>query len=191
MDPGVSRYWQTKCQLARPIGWYGGLFFGDRNRASCWSCPRPGRWGRLRPGRAIGILAVDIHHLDPAAGGPVWRLAGSGAFQAKKRRTNEFALEERHARKSGTNLSKLRPRGNRPFTWVFAFGPKSAKSGGQEVRRELASGERFVAVSAPGQPIGLPRTPQETCHSARRSVRRRARLVWGWRMGWDSNPRWA
>ena len=48
----------------------------------------------------------------------------------------------------------------------------------QEVRRELASGERFSAVSAPGQSTGLPRKPQETCHSARRSVRRRARLVW-------------
>lgn len=48
----------------------------------------------------------------------------------------------------------------------------------QEVRRELASGERFSAVSAPGQSTGLPRIPQETCHSARRSVWRRVRLVW-------------
>src|SRR4051812_11803630 len=48
----------------------------------------------------------------------------------------------------------------------------------QEVRRELASGERFSAVSAPGQSTGLPRYPQETCHSARRPVWRRARLVW-------------
>ena len=47
----------------------------------------------------------------------------------------------------------------------------------QEVRRELASGERFWAVSAPGQSIGLPRKPQETCHAARRSVGRRARLA--------------
>jgi len=48
----------------------------------------------------------------------------------------------------------------------------------QEVRRELASRERFSAVSATGQSTGLPRKPQETCHSARRPVRRRARLVW-------------
>ena len=48
----------------------------------------------------------------------------------------------------------------------------------QEVRRELASGERFSAVAAAGQSTGLPRKPQETCHSARRLVRRRARLVW-------------
>ncbi len=40
----------------------------------------------------------------------------------------------------------------------------------QQVRRKLASGERFSAVSAPGQSTALPRKPQETCHSARRSV---------------------
>ena len=44
----------------------------------------------------------------------------------------------------------------------------------QEVRRELASGERFSAVSVSGQSTGLTRKPQETCHSARRSVCRRA-----------------
>ena len=43
----------------------------------------------------------------------------------------------------------------------------------QEVRRELASGERFLAVSAYCQSTGLPQKPQETCHSARRQVRRR------------------
>lgn len=48
----------------------------------------------------------------------------------------------------------------------------------QQVRREPASGERFPGVSAPGQSTGLPRKPQETCHSARRWVRRRVRLVW-------------
>ncbi len=48
----------------------------------------------------------------------------------------------------------------------------------QEVRRDLASGERFSGFPAPGQSTGLPRKPQETCRSARRSVRRRARLVW-------------
>lgn len=48
----------------------------------------------------------------------------------------------------------------------------------QEVRRELACGERFSAVFGSGQSTGLPRKPQETCHSARRSGRRRARLVW-------------
>ena len=48
----------------------------------------------------------------------------------------------------------------------------------QEVRRELASGERFPAVSASCQSTGPRRNPQETCHSARRLVRRRARLVW-------------
>jgi hypothetical protein len=42
----------------------------------------------------------------------------------------------------------------------------------------MASGERFPAVSASDQSTGLPRKPQETCHSARRPVRRRARLVW-------------
>lgn len=44
----------------------------------------------------------------------------------------------------------------------------------QEVRRAMASGERFPVVSAPGQSTGLPRKPEETCHSARRSVCRRA-----------------
>ncbi len=48
----------------------------------------------------------------------------------------------------------------------------------QEVRRELASGERFSPVSAPSQSTGLPRKPQETCHSARRLVCRRARRAW-------------
>jgi hypothetical protein len=48
----------------------------------------------------------------------------------------------------------------------------------QKVRREWASGKRIPAVSAPGQSTGLSRKPQETCHSARRSVRRRARLAW-------------
>ena len=48
----------------------------------------------------------------------------------------------------------------------------------QEVRRERASGERFSAVSAPGQSAGMPRKPRETCHSARRSVWRRAWLLW-------------
>jgi hypothetical protein len=47
----------------------------------------------------------------------------------------------------------------------------------QEVRRELASGERFSAVSASGQSTGLPRKPQETWDSARRSVRRRVWLA--------------
>ena len=42
----------------------------------------------------------------------------------------------------------------------------------------MASGERFSPVSASWQSTGQPRKPQETCHSARRSVRRRARLVW-------------
>ena len=48
----------------------------------------------------------------------------------------------------------------------------------QEVRRERASRERFSAFSAPGQSTGLSRKPQETCHSARRPVGRRVRLVW-------------
>ena len=48
----------------------------------------------------------------------------------------------------------------------------------QEVRRELASGERFSGFSGPGQSTGLPRKPQETCHSAGRWVGRRVRLVW-------------
>ncbi len=47
----------------------------------------------------------------------------------------------------------------------------------QEVRREMAYGERFSAFSAPRQSTGRLRKPQETCHSARRWVRRRARLV--------------
>ena len=42
----------------------------------------------------------------------------------------------------------------------------------------MAFGERISAVSVPGQSTGLPRKPQETCHSARRSVWRRVRLVW-------------
>jgi len=47
----------------------------------------------------------------------------------------------------------------------------------QEVRRELASGERFSAFSALGQSTGLPQKPQKTCHSARRSLMRRVWLV--------------
>jgi len=42
----------------------------------------------------------------------------------------------------------------------------------------MASGERFSGVSGPGQSTGLLRKPQETCHSARHLVRRRAWLVW-------------
>ena len=48
----------------------------------------------------------------------------------------------------------------------------------QKVWREKAFGERFSFVSGPGQSTGLPRKPQETCHSVRRSGGRRARLVW-------------
>jgi hypothetical protein len=44
-------------------------------------------------------------------------------------------------------------------------------------RRELVSGERLSAVSASGQSTGRPPKRQETCHSARRQVRRRVRLV--------------
>ena len=47
-----------------------------------------------------------------------------------------------------------------------------------QVRREMASGERFSELSTTGQSTGLPQKPQETCHSARRSIGRRARLVW-------------
>ena len=43
----------------------------------------------------------------------------------------------------------------------------------QEIRRELASGERFSPVCASGQSTAFPQKPQETCHSARRSVGRR------------------
>ena len=39
----------------------------------------------------------------------------------------------------------------------------------------MASGERFLSVSAPSQSTGPPQKPQETCHSARQLVRRR---VW-------------
>lgn len=48
----------------------------------------------------------------------------------------------------------------------------------QQVRRELASGERFSAVSASGQSIDPPGEPQKTCHLARRSVYRRAARLW-------------
>ena len=47
----------------------------------------------------------------------------------------------------------------------------------QEVRRELASGERFSGLAASCQSTGLPQKPQETCHSARRTIWRRARLA--------------
>jgi hypothetical protein len=61
----------------------------------------------------------------------------------------------------------------------------------QQVRRDLASGERFPAVAARGRSAGPPGKPQETCHSARRSVRRRARRVWELAEGvrLDSNRR--
>ena len=41
----------------------------------------------------------------------------------------------------------------------------------------MASGEWFSGFFAPGQSTGMPQKPQETCHSARWLVRRRARLV--------------
>jgi hypothetical protein len=47
----------------------------------------------------------------------------------------------------------------------------------QEVRRELACGERLSGFSAPGQSTGLPQKPQETCHAALCPVRRRVWLV--------------
>lgn len=61
------------------------------------------------------------------------------------------------------------------YSWTFS---SVLKRPSQQVRRELASGERFSGVSGPGQSTGLPRKAQETCHSARRPVRRRALLVW-------------
>ena len=63
----------------------------------------------------------------------------------------------------------------------------------QEVRRERASGEQFLGFSAQGQSTGLPRKPQETCHSARRLVRWRVRLVWelAEEVPPDMNGRWA
>jgi len=48
----------------------------------------------------------------------------------------------------------------------------------QEVRRELASGERFSGFSRPGQSTGLPQKPQETCHSALCRVWKRVWLVY-------------
>jgi len=41
----------------------------------------------------------------------------------------------------------------------------------------MASGERFSGFSASGQSTGLPQKTQETCHSARRPIRRRAWLA--------------
>ena len=48
----------------------------------------------------------------------------------------------------------------------------------QEVQRKMASGERFLPVSAPRQSTGLPQKPQETCHSAWCRVWRRVWLVY-------------
>ena len=57
----------------------------------------------------------------------------------------------------------------------------------QQVRRECASEERFSAACGSGQSTGLPRKAREPCHSARRSVRRRAersrKLAEGVRLG--------
>lgn len=41
----------------------------------------------------------------------------------------------------------------------------------------MASGERFPAVAAPGRSTGLPRKPQETCHSVPCPANRRARCL--------------
>ena len=48
----------------------------------------------------------------------------------------------------------------------------------QEVRRELASGERFSGFSGSCQSTGLHRKPQETCHTVRWLVRRRVWLAY-------------
>ena len=43
----------------------------------------------------------------------------------------------------------------------------------QEVRRELALGERFLGLSRPGRSIGPPQKPQKSCQTAGRSGGRR------------------
>lgn len=57
----------------------------------------------------------------------------------------------------------------------------------QEAGRELASGERFWPVSAPGQSMGLPRKPRDPCASRRECRKWRARrpreLAEGVRLG--------
>jgi hypothetical protein len=91
-------------------------------------------------------------------------------------RTRVFTPEVRISGKWGSNHGKCQTRRNRPLTWVFAFRTETPKSGGPE-RKGLR--RACSAASASCQSTGLPRKHQETCHSRPRSVRRRARLVWG------------
>jgi hypothetical protein len=61
----------------------------------------------------------------------------------------------------------------------------------QEVRRELASGKRFLPVAASGQSTGLPEHSRKPANQrGGRSGGERGSYR-NWRMGWDSNPRYA
>ena len=79
-------------------------------------------------------------------------------------RTEVFALEVRVSGERGSNQGKCRPRGTRPFTWVFEFRTKSHKSGGPErigLRRAISGRLRDEPVtrSAPRTPGDLPLSP--------------------------------
>jgi len=91
------------------------------------------------------------------------------AYQSVRSRSTHFGQVGCEPEQGSTTL---RPAFN------LGFLSSVLKRSSHQVRRESASGERFLAISASGQSTGLPRKPQETCHSAPRLVRRRARLVW-------------
>jgi len=90
-------------------------------------------------------------------------------------RTKVFALAVR-IRASGVRTGARTDRAETGLLPRFLSSVLNRPS--QEVWRELASGERIPGVFPPGQSTDLSQTPQETCHSARRPVRLRARLVW-------------
>ena len=106
--------------------------------------------------------------------------ARKSGFSAIASRSRLTAVPKCSLSKYGFRASGVRTTANadRAETGLLPrFLSSVLKRPSQEVRRELASGEPFSAVSASGQSTGLPQKPQETCHAARRSVGRRARLA--------------
>ncbi len=105
----------------------------------------------------------------------------AGSFSAACQTSRVTAVPKCSLSKYGFQPSGVRTRasaGRAKTGPLPRFLSSVLKRPSQEVRRGRASGERFSAVSAPGQSTGLPQEPQETCHSAGRPVRRRARLVY-------------
>ena len=129
------------------------------------SVRRAGGGGRPRspPTKTHGIGVVRPSGLAdraPAVGVP---------YQSVRSRSTDFGQRGFEPGQAPTAL--------KPACYLgFEFRTKSAKSGGLErigPRRAI-----FRRLRVRASQTCLPRKPQETCHSARRPVWRRARLVW-------------